>query len=103
ERVTSLRSHHRIPVHRPAEDGIEPWLQLNKAAQFLHIAPKTLRLAADAGEIHGSHPLPDGPGIFSRVHLAPSAAQPLTRRARQNVGDDTESHTHQQSLFSTMT
>jgi hypothetical protein len=51
ERVTSLRSHHRIPVHKPAEDGIEPWLQLNKAAQFLHIAPKTLRLAAEAGEI----------------------------------------------------
>jgi hypothetical protein len=40
ERVTSLRSHHRIPVHKPAEDGIEPWLQLNKAAQFLHIAPR---------------------------------------------------------------
>jgi hypothetical protein len=41
ERVTSLRSHHRIPVHKPAEDGIELWLQLNKAEQFLHIAPKT--------------------------------------------------------------
>jgi hypothetical protein len=39
ERVTSLHSHHRIPVHKPGEDGIEPWLQLNKAAQFLHIAP----------------------------------------------------------------
>src|SRR6476619_2050835 len=73
ERVTSLRSHHRIPVHKPAEDGIEPWLQLNKAAQFLHIAPKTLRLAAEAGEIHGSHPLPDGPWIFSRADLATSA------------------------------
>jgi hypothetical protein len=23
ERVTSLRSHHKIPVHRPADDGIE--------------------------------------------------------------------------------
>jgi hypothetical protein len=33
ERVTSLRSHHRIPVHKPAEDGIEPWLQLNNAVQ----------------------------------------------------------------------
>ena len=51
ERVTSLRSHHRIPVHKPAEDGVEPWLQLNKAAQFLHIAAKTLRRAAEAGEI----------------------------------------------------
>jgi hypothetical protein len=40
-----------IAVHKPEEDGIEPWLQLNKAAQFLHFAPKTLRLAAEAGEI----------------------------------------------------
>ncbi len=24
ERVTALRSHHRIPVFRPASDGIEP-------------------------------------------------------------------------------
>ena len=40
ERVTSLRSHHRIPVHKPAEDGVEPWLQLNKAAQFLTSPPR---------------------------------------------------------------
>jgi hypothetical protein len=26
ERVTSLRSHYRIPVYRPAPDRIEPWL-----------------------------------------------------------------------------
>jgi hypothetical protein len=26
ERVTSLRSHHRIAVYKPADDGIEPWL-----------------------------------------------------------------------------
>ena len=43
ERVTSLRSHHRIPVHRPADDGVEPWLNLSKAARLLHIAPKTLQ------------------------------------------------------------
>jgi hypothetical protein len=51
ERVTSLRSHHRIPVFKPAADGIEPWLNLSKAAQLLKIAPKTLSLAAEAGEI----------------------------------------------------
>src|SRR5216684_3985738 len=32
ERVTALRSHHKIPVFRPAPDGNEPWLDLNKAA-----------------------------------------------------------------------
>jgi hypothetical protein len=28
ERVTSLRSHHRIPVFKAAEDGVEPWLRI---------------------------------------------------------------------------
>src|SRR3979411_3343846 len=49
ERVTALRSHHKIPVFRPAPDGNEPWLNLNKAAGLLGIAPKTLRLAAARG------------------------------------------------------
>src|SRR6478736_2169510 len=35
ERVTALRSHHRIPVYRPAPDGIEPWLTLTQAAAHL--------------------------------------------------------------------
>ena len=69
ERVTSLRSHHRIPVHKPAEDGDEPWFNLSKAAHLLQIAPKTLRLAAEAGEIEAVHPLPDGPWIFARAAL----------------------------------
>ena len=51
ERVTSLRSHHHIAVYKPADDGIEPWLNLSKAAQLLHVAPRTLRLAAEAGKI----------------------------------------------------
>ena len=40
ERVTSLRSHHRIPVYKPADDGIEPWLNLSKAARLLQVSPK---------------------------------------------------------------
>ena len=79
-----MRSHHRIPVHKPAEDGIEPWLNLSKAAQLLKIAPKTLRLAAEVGEIEAIHPLPDGPWIFARAVLTTSAAQAITERARQN-------------------
>src|SRR6516225_8269025 len=34
ERVTSLRSHHGIAVHKPADDGIEPWLNLNMPRGF---------------------------------------------------------------------
>jgi hypothetical protein len=90
ERVTSLRSHHRIPVYKPADDGIEPWLNLRKAAQLLHVAPKTLRLAAEAREIESIHPLPEGPWIFSRAVLsAPPARLSLSARGRiQNIPRD---------------
>ena len=103
ERVTSLRSHHRITVYKPAEDGIEPWLNLGKAARLLHVAPKTLRLAAEAGEIEALHPMPDGPWIFNRAVLSTSPARAITERARQNPRHSTGSHPDQQSLFSSMT
>lgn len=103
ERVTSMRSNYRIPVFKPAEDGIEPWLNLCKAAQLLEIAPKTLRRAAEAGEIEAIHPLPDGPWIFARAALTTSAAQSITERARQNPKYPAGSHPDQQSLFFSIT
>ena len=103
ERVTSMRSNYRIPVFKPAEDGIEPWLNLGKAAQLLEIAPKTLRLAAEAGKIEAIHPLPDGPWIFARAVLTTSAARSITERARQNPKYPAGSHPDQQSLFSSIT
>jgi len=103
ERVTSLRSHHHIAVYKPADDGIEPWLNLSKAAQLLHVAPRTLRLAAEAGEIESIHPLPDGPWIFGRAVLSSSPARAITERARQNPKYPTGSHPDQQSLFSSIT
>jgi hypothetical protein len=33
ERVTALRSYHKIPAFRPAADGKEPWLNLGKSYQ----------------------------------------------------------------------
>ncbi len=51
ERATALRSHHKIPVFRPAADGKEPWLNLTNAAHLIGVTPKTLRLADEAGEI----------------------------------------------------
>ena len=103
ERVTSLRSHHRIAVYKPADDGIEPWLNLSNAARLLRISPRTLRLAAQAGEIEAIHPLPDGPWIFSRAALSTSSARAITERARQNPRHPAGSHPDQQSLFSSMT
>src|SRR5262249_23128674 len=35
ERVTSLRSHHHIAIYKPANDGLEPWLNLSDAAKLL--------------------------------------------------------------------
>jgi DNA invertase Pin-like site-specific DNA recombinase len=103
ERVTSLRSHHHIALFKPSDDGIEPWLNLSKAARLLHVAPRTLRLAAEAGEIEAVHPLPDGPWIFSRYVLAASSARAITERARQNPKYPTGSHPDQQSLFASIT
>jgi DNA invertase Pin-like site-specific DNA recombinase len=103
ERVTSLRSHHRIAVYRPAADGIEPWLNLSKAARLLHVSPRTLRLAAEAGEIEAIHPLPDGPWIFSRAALSTSPAHTITERARQNPKYPAGSHPGQQNLFPSIT
>ena len=103
ERVTSLRSHHRIAVYKPAEDGIEPWLNLSKAARLLCVAPKTLRLAAQAGDIEALHPLPDGPWIFNRAVLSTQPARAITERARQNPKGPTGSHSDQQTLFPSMT
>ena len=103
ERVTSMRSNYRIPVFKPSEDGVEPWLNLSKAAKLLGIAPNTLRRAAEAGEIEALHPLPDGPWIFARAALTTSAAQSLTERARQNPKHSTGSHPDQQNLFASTT
>ncbi|WP_404294813.1 recombinase family protein (plasmid) [Microvirga sp. RSM25] len=103
ERVTSMRSNYRIPVFKPASDGIEPWLNLGQAARLLKVAPKTLRLAAEAGEIEAIHPLSDGPWIFARAALTTEAAMSITERARQNPKYPAGSHPAQQSLFSSMT
>lgn len=99
ERVTAHRSHRKIPVFRPAPDVNEPWLNLNKAARLLGVAPKTLRPAAEAGEIEGVHPLPDGPWIFSRSELGKPEAQQIVHRAQQNPKNPAGSHPDQQNLF----
>lgn len=103
ERVTSLRSYHKIPVFRPAADGNELWLNLTKVARLVGVTPKTLRLAAEAGEIDGIHPLPDGPWIFSRSVLAKPEAQRIVQRARQNPKHPTGSQPNQQNLFTSTT
>lgn len=103
ERVTALRSHHRIPVYRPAADGVEPWFNLTKAAALLDISPKTLRLAAERGEIDAIHPLPDGPWIFSRAALGGTTGKMVVERAKQSARHPTGPCPDQQNFFSSMT
>jgi hypothetical protein len=78
-----MRSSYHIPVFKPADDGIEPWLNLGNAAKLLKIAPKTLRLPAEAGEIEAFHPLSGGPWIFARASLTTTAAQAIAERATE--------------------
>lgn len=103
ERVTARRSYRRIPVFRPQIDGFEPWLNLGGAAKLLGVTPKTLRLAAEAGEIEGTHPLPEDPWIFSRSKLASPEARQILDRARQNPRHPIGSPPNQQSLFPSIT
>jgi hypothetical protein len=102
ERVTALRSHHKIPLYCPAEQGQEPWLNLSKAAAYLQISSKTLRLAAECGEIDALHPLPDGPWILSRAVLDSTAAKALVHRTRNRAKHPSGPHPDQQNLFSSM-
>ena len=71
----NYRKNDRWPSYR---------LNLGNAAKLLKIAPKTLRLAAEAGEIEAFHSLSDGPWIFARASLMTTAAQSIAQRARQN-------------------
>ena len=52
------------------------WLTLRQAAALLTISAKTLRLAAQRGEVEALHPLADGPWIFNRTALA---SEPVRR------------------------
>lgn len=81
ERIVSLRNHHQIPVHNPEERIKNGWMTLSEAADYLGVSSRTLRLAAEAGEIPGRHPLSDGPWVFSRSDLDAPPAQAIKRRA----------------------
>jgi DNA invertase Pin-like site-specific DNA recombinase len=103
ERVTSLRSSYRIAVYRAAEDGIEPWLNLSQAAAIVGVAPRTLRLAVERGEIDARHPLGDGPWLFSRADLDGPAARGLNPRARTHPKYPARSDPAQQNFFPSTT
>jgi DNA invertase Pin-like site-specific DNA recombinase/ribosomal protein L28 len=69
ERVTSLRSWHRIPRYRPELQQKEGWMKLTEAAHYVGVTSKTLRLAIDRGMVEALHPLAKGPWILKRETL----------------------------------
>ncbi len=86
-RVTSLRSHHGVPCYRPEVQAAEGWLNLTEAARLLGVAPRTLRTAAEKGEVPSEHPLAEGPWVFRRPDLETEAARQVVIRARRRSGD----------------
>ena len=42
-------------MYRPADDGVDPWLNLRHAAALIGVTPRTLQLAAKRGEIDALH------------------------------------------------
>jgi DNA invertase Pin-like site-specific DNA recombinase len=101
ERVTALRSHHRIPCYlRGAQP--QPWMNLTDAAALLDVSPRTLRLAIDRGDIPADHPLADGPWVISRDVLEGESAQALKRRVSQGTSRPAvPDFKQEESLFST--
>ena len=79
-----LRSYNKIPCHCPEKQRSEGWMNLTRAAAFLGVSQKTLRLAAERGEIESEHPLADGPWLFNRVALKSQAANQIVKRARRH-------------------
>jgi len=100
ERVTTLRSHHRIPSC-PRDEQPRPWMNLTDAAILLDVSPRTLRLAIDRGDVPADHPFADGPWVISRDVLEGKSAQSLKRRvslgARRPAVPDSQ---QEESLFS---
>jgi DNA invertase Pin-like site-specific DNA recombinase len=102
ERVTALRSHHRIPCNKPDEQQPQPWMNLTDAAAQLDVSPRTLRLAIDRGDISADHPFADGPWVISRDVMQGESAQALKRRVSRGTRRPAVPDSQQdQTLFST--
>ena len=72
-------------------------------AAIAGVAPRILRLAAERGEIDATHPLAEGPWIFSRVDLDSSVVRSLAQRAKLYQKHPTVPDPDQQTLFTSIT
>ncbi|MEO2019063.1 MAG: recombinase family protein [Fuerstiella sp.] len=98
ERVTALRTYHKIANHCPKKKEQEGWLNLTEAAAFLKLSSRTVRLAVERKEIVGEHPLPDGPWVFRRDNLVSAAAISLVQRTHHRKNTPAVPAEQQQAL-----
>ena len=103
ERVTSLRSHHKIPVYCHETAETEGWMNLTRAAAVLGVSPKTLRVAAEQREIEALHPLEDGPWLFKKSTLQAEVAKRLVDRVRSRRTNPAGQQNRDPDLFASMT
>ena len=74
------------------------WLNLTESAKLLAVSSRTLRLAVERGEIHGEHPLSDGPWVFNRQDLETEAAHAVVNRVKRRNGTPAVPNPAQQNL-----
>jgi DNA invertase Pin-like site-specific DNA recombinase len=98
QRVTSLRTYHKIPNYSAERRQQEGWMNLTEAAAFLGLSSRTTRLAAERNDIRGLHPLPDGPWVFRRSDLQSDATTRLIQRIRNRRPTPAVPNSQQQSL-----
>jgi DNA invertase Pin-like site-specific DNA recombinase len=97
-RVTSLRTHHKIPNYSAETKDAEGWMNLTEAAAFLGLSSRTLRLAVERGDLPGKHPLDDGPWVFLRSDLESDAAKRVVRGAHRPSRNPAVPESGQQEL-----
>ena len=98
ERVTSLRSKHKISCYCSEKRESQEMMNLTEAANFLGVSPRTLRLAVERGEIEGEHPLREGPWVINRRVLESEAAVKLVERVHRRRGIPALPTTRQRKL-----
>ena len=87
-RVTSLRNYHEIPCHDLGLQIAAGWMNLTQAAKFLTISARTVRIAAESGELLATHPLPNGPWVFREADLKAGGRELVSRVKREPILPD---------------
>ena len=99
ERVTSLQVQLSDPGLPSGGGRHRALAQPEPGRRLVGVAARTLRLAAERGEIDAQHPLEDGPWLFRRADLDRPAAKNLLSRAGNNPKHPAVPDPAQQNLF----